>query len=75
MQQHLAGAGVETLIHYPVALHEQRAFAALQPAPCPAAAGAARELFSLPLHPGLGDADVERVASAARSFQKGRVLA
>ena len=75
LQQHLRGSGVDTLIHYPAPLTEQRAFASLAPADCPVAARAARELLSQPLHPMLSDADVARVAAAAGSFQKGRVLA
>jgi dTDP-4-amino-4,6-dideoxygalactose transaminase len=75
MQQHLRAAGIETLIHYPIALHQQPAFAALDPAPCPAAERATRELLSLPLHPRLDDADVKAVADAARAFERGRVLA
>ena len=71
----LAGAGIETLIHYPVALPEQPAFAGCTPAACPEAAAAASALLSLPLHPGLRDEDVERVAAAVREFMKGDVLA
>jgi len=71
LQQHLRGAGVETLIHYPAPLTEQRAFASLAPADCPVAARAAREVLSLPLHPLLSDADVARIADAADAFQKG----
>ena len=42
--------------------------------PCPIASRAGRELLSLPLHPGLADADVSRVAAAVDVFLKGRVL-
>ena len=75
LQQHLRAAGVETLIHYPLPLTAQRAFAPASPAECPVATQAAGELLSLPLHPRLGEADVARVAAAAKTFQKGRVLA
>lgn len=84
LQSHLRDAGVDTLIHYPVALPDQPAFAAAreeqqresgsQAPPCPIAARAGRELLSLPLHPGLADADVSRVAAAVDVFLKGRVL-
>ncbi|MBI4265531.1 MAG: DegT/DnrJ/EryC1/StrS family aminotransferase [Acidobacteria bacterium] len=75
LQAHLRTAGIETLIHYPVALPGQQAFAAFAPADCPVAARAARELLSLPLHPRLADADAARVADAVGAFWKGRVLA
>jgi dTDP-4-amino-4,6-dideoxygalactose transaminase len=64
LQRTLAAAGIDTLIHYPVPLSEQAAFAPYGPAPCPVAAQAARELLSLPLHPRLTDDDVARVAEA-----------
>lgn len=60
----LDAAGIETLIHYPVPLHAQGAFAHCDPAPCPEAARAAAELLSLPLHPALDAGAVDRVAAA-----------
>ena len=75
LQAHLTAAGIETLIHYPLALPDQQAFAAFAPIACPIASTVAREVLSLPLHPRLQDADVVRVADAVGTFQKGRVLA
>ena len=67
----LDAAGVDTLIHYPVPLHEQRAFASANPAPCPVAAAASAELVSLPLHPGLLDAQVDRILAAVIAATRG----
>jgi dTDP-4-amino-4,6-dideoxygalactose transaminase len=67
VQRSLASQGVETLIHYPVPLPEQAAFAAAAPAPCPAAADACREVLSLPLYPALTDANADVVVSAVRT--------
>ena len=75
LRAHLDRAGIGTLVHYPVALHEQPALSAFAPAACPEAARAGRELVSLPLHPHLGDADAERVAEAVGAFTRGRVPA
>jgi dTDP-3-amino-3,4,6-trideoxy-alpha-D-glucose transaminase len=75
LQAHLRASGVETLIHYPVPLPNQPAFASLAREDCPVAAQAAREILSLPVHPRLTDADIARVASAIGTFQKGRILA
>jgi dTDP-4-amino-4,6-dideoxygalactose transaminase len=75
LQQHLHASGVETLIHYPVPLPRQPVFASLARGECPVAAGAARDILSLPLHPRLTDADVERISSAVNAFQKGHSLA
>ena len=73
LQASLAAAGVETLIHYPLSLPQQHAFASVEPASCPVAAAAGRQLLSLPLHPRLDDADVAHVAAAVNAFQKGTV--
>ncbi len=75
LQAHLASAGIETMVHYPVALTDQPAFAAFASHTCPVAATAASELLSLPLFPRLTDADVVRVAEAVAAFAKGHRLA
>jgi dTDP-4-amino-4,6-dideoxygalactose transaminase len=74
LQAHLRSAGIETLIHYPIALPDQEAFAAFTPARCPEASRLAREVLSLPLRPNFDDAALSRVCDAVGAFQKGRVL-
>jgi dTDP-4-amino-4,6-dideoxygalactose transaminase len=69
LQRHLCDAGVDTLVHYPVPIPHQPAFAAWQPAECPVATRVCDELVSLPLHPGLDDAAVATVAAAVNSFR------
>ena len=68
LQAHLAARGIETLVHYPVPLTRQPAFAAERPAPCPHADRVCAEVVSLPLHPGLTPAMVDEVAAALRAF-------
>jgi dTDP-3-amino-3,4,6-trideoxy-alpha-D-glucose transaminase len=68
LQAHLRSAGIETLVHYPIALSRQPAFAVSNPAECPKAERAADEVLSLPLHHGLPLSDVNAVAGAVRSF-------
>ena len=75
LQAHLGAAGIETLIHYPIALTRQPAFAPYSPEPAPNAERAALELLSLPLYPRLRDADVARITDAVGEFQKGRAFA
>lgn len=69
----LAERGVGTLIHYPLPLHLQRAFAHLggKPGDCPVAEQAAREILSLPLYPELRDEQVLRVCDAVREVAGG----
>jgi dTDP-3-amino-3,4,6-trideoxy-alpha-D-glucose transaminase len=62
LQAHLAAAGVETLVHYPVAIPRQPAMADWSPASCPHAERAASDVLSLPLHPSLTDPHVDEIA-------------
>ena len=66
-QTSLASGGIETLIHYPVPIPRQPALAGVPPGDCPVAARACDEVLSLPLHPGLSDADVDAVAASVRT--------
>ena len=67
LQTSLASHGIETLIHYPVPIPRQPALAGVDPRDCPAATRACNEVLSLPLHPGLSDADVDMVAASVQS--------
>ena len=62
--------GIETLIHYPIPLHLQPAFAHLggKPGHFPVAEAAARSILSLPLHPGMTDEQARHVAAAVREL-------
>jgi dTDP-3-amino-3,4,6-trideoxy-alpha-D-glucose transaminase len=72
-QEALRGAGVATSIHYPRAIPDQEALRghpgaeALDPLAC-AREFCAREV-SLPLHPFLGDGEVERVIDACNAWR------
>jgi dTDP-4-amino-4,6-dideoxygalactose transaminase len=64
LQKHLAEAGIGTGIHYPVPLHVQRAYAHLgyKSGDFPVCEGAAANILSLPIYPGLGDEQQARIA-------------
>jgi dTDP-4-amino-4,6-dideoxygalactose transaminase len=64
----LRARGVGTLIHYPIPLHLQPAFASLggRPGALPVVEQAATEILSLPLYPELTDELARRVAAAVR---------
>jgi dTDP-3-amino-3,4,6-trideoxy-alpha-D-glucose transaminase len=64
LQTVLRSAGIETLIHYPVAIPLQPALATEAPAHCPVAERVCSEVFSLPLYPSLPPDAVRRVATA-----------
>lgn len=69
LAEHLKVKGVGSSVHYPVPAHLQPAYRDLAPeGSLPEAERAAREVLSLPVHPFLGDAQIEVVIAAVRSF-------
>lgn len=68
---HMAEAGIECLIHYPVALPDQPAAQTWDSpgAHVPIAQAHAAECVSLPCRPGLTDDDVERVILAVNGYR------
>lgn len=69
LAEHLKVKGVGSSVHYPVPAHLQPAYRDLAPeGSLPEAEWAAREVLSLPMHPFLGDAQIEAVIAAVRSF-------
>ena len=68
LQAHLIQQGIETLIHYPIAIPRQPAFAAGEPASCPDADRLCAGVLSLPLYPTLDPSAVDTVAAALRAF-------
>ena len=74
--RHLEQRGIGTIVHYPIPLPAQPAFAGVldraagrrQP-DTPVARRLCAEVCSLPLHPGLTDADVDLVAAEVGAWQ------
>jgi dTDP-4-amino-4,6-dideoxygalactose transaminase len=68
LQAHLVDRGIETLIHYPVPIPRQPAFASAHGAMCPIADRVCAEVCSLPLYPRLSIDAVRSVAAAVDGF-------
>lgn len=69
-QAHLSAAGVQTLIHYPIAPHKQEAYRDLSgDTALPIAERLADEVVSLPMGPQLSMEDADRVVDAVASWQ------
>jgi len=68
LRERLQQLGVGTTIQYPLACHEQTAYAPFGggPGSLPVTERATREIVSLPMYPELTDAEVEAVIAAAR---------
>jgi dTDP-3-amino-3,4,6-trideoxy-alpha-D-glucose transaminase len=68
LQAHLAGRGIETLIHYPIPVPQQPALQSTAPTECPVAARVCREVLSLPLHHATTEETVNEIAAAVTAF-------
>lgn len=66
----MKAAGIPTMVHYPVPLHLQPAFAnlGLDRGSFPVAEAAADRVVSLPMHPYLSEADQDRICTAVRDW-------
>jgi dTDP-4-amino-4,6-dideoxygalactose transaminase len=77
LMNHLKNAGISTGIHYPIPLHLQKAYAALQyrSAEFPVAEKISDEIVSLPMFPQLTDEQQKCVVRAIKAFGKARLSA
>jgi dTDP-4-amino-4,6-dideoxygalactose transaminase len=69
LKNFLAERDVETLIHYPYLLHDQKIFRSKDQTPLPAAEKISREILSLPLYPELENTEIEFVCDAIAEFE------
>ncbi len=70
LREHLASEGVQTLVHYPRAIHRQPAFANLdRPGELEVSERLCAEVLSLPLHPGLSDEHQALVIEALAGYE------
>jgi dTDP-3-amino-3,4,6-trideoxy-alpha-D-glucose transaminase len=70
LRNHLDGAGVGTLIHYPSPVHCHPPYRRLAQGPVPLSVSErlCERILSLPIYPELREDEVERVAEALRTF-------
>jgi dTDP-3-amino-3,4,6-trideoxy-alpha-D-glucose transaminase len=76
LREHLTREGVATGIHYPVPIHRTGAYAelGLGPGSLPVSEELAGRICSLPLFPGMTDAELDHVARAVTAFIKANAL-
>ena len=72
LMQHLQERGIGCIIHYPIPIHLQKAYASRgwKPGDFPVAEKAANEILSLPLFPTMTDEQVDYVVEAVSEFWK-----
>src|SRR5260370_11284852 len=77
LQARLAEAGIGTGIHYPIPLHQQKAYHHLGYKTCdfPVTERVAREIGSLPMFPQLSHSQQDEVVAPAKEFIGAKVVA
>ena len=68
LMQHLSEQGIETLIHYPIPPHRQKALPELASMKFPVTEQIHREILSLPISPLLTENDISRIITAINQF-------
>jgi len=76
LQASLKEKGIETLIHYPIPIHLQRAFKELRyhRGDLPLTEQYSREILSLPFFPEMTESEMEEVATLIKIFNKVEVI-
>ncbi len=69
LQQYLNKNGVQTLIHYPIPPHKQRAYAEWNELEYPITEQIHTEVLSLPISPIISEREVQQVVEAIHSFK------
>lgn len=71
LKAHLKARSIETLIHYPLPIHLQRAYQTLgyRRGDLPTTEESARQILSLPLYPEMENSEVQAVAEAIRGLR------
>ncbi len=69
LQLYLESQGIQTLIHYPIAPHQQKAYETLLDATCyPLTEKIHREILSLPISPVMNDQEISKVITVINEF-------
>jgi dTDP-3-amino-3,4,6-trideoxy-alpha-D-glucose transaminase len=68
LMTHLADKGIQTLIHYPIPAHCQKAFVSGPAEQLPVTENLANRVLSLPFNTALSGEDISQISGAVRSF-------
>lgn len=69
IQQHLHRSGIQTLIHYPIPPHKQKAYASWDTRSYPLTELLHEQVLSLPISPVMSDVDIRAVVDAVNFFK------
>jgi dTDP-4-amino-4,6-dideoxygalactose transaminase len=68
LQEHLNNAGIQTLVHYPIPPHQQKAYADMAMLSLPITEQIHKQVVSIPLDPTMSDAAVDTVIEAMNGY-------
>lgn len=68
LRDYLKNKGIETMVHYPIPPHKQKAYAELNHLRLPVSERIHQEVVSLPLTPVMTEAQIERIVRAINDF-------
>lgn len=68
LQSFLDKNGIETIIHYPIPIHKQRAYKEYNSISLPVSEKVARQVLSLPIHPYMEDIEIRYVIENIKKF-------
>lgn len=68
LRKHLQDAGIQAMIHYPIAPHQQRAYASLNQQNYPLTERIHEQVLSLPISPVISDEQVVKVIEASNNY-------
>lgn len=68
LKKHLAANGIETMVHYPIPPHKQRAYKELGRISYPVTEQIHGEVLSLPISPVMTDEEIRKVVGAINDY-------
>ncbi len=68
LQQHLTDNGIQTVIHYPIPPHKQKAYIEWNKLHLPVTEQIHEEVLSLPMGPGMQEQELEKICSMVNTF-------
>ena len=69
LQGYLLANGIQTMIHYPIAPHKQKAYAEWNDLSYPVTEKIHAEVLSVPMNPGLRDDDLKKIVETINSYE------
>jgi len=70
LREHLKNNGIETFIHYPISLHQQKAYSDVRSSNLPITEDTVKKIVSLPIYPELTNKNIMKIIEITNNFKK-----